>query len=75
MTTLHRDAVIATAKEAGLLSEAEGWIAGRISKQPIKAAKARSGITSDTEPLEYALARVALEDGLGQPCRSRVFIS
>jgi hypothetical protein len=32
----------------------------------IKAAKARSGIRSDTQLLEYALAQVALEDDFWQ---------
>jgi hypothetical protein len=66
VTRLRRDAVIAAAKEAGLLSGTKGWVAGRISKQLVKAAKARSAITSDTELLEYALARVELEDDFGQ---------
>jgi hypothetical protein len=43
VTRLRRDAVIATVKEAGLLSGAEGAnLQVRISKQPVKAAKARS---------------------------------
>jgi hypothetical protein len=37
----------------------------------IDAAKARSGIESDTELLEYALARVALEDDFGQKLLAR----
>jgi hypothetical protein len=62
----RRDAVLQTAKEAGLLAGVSGRIAGRIRKQLIAAARARSGIKSDTELLEYALARVALEDDFGQ---------
>ena len=58
----RRTAVLATAHEAGLFAGANGRIAGRVRKQLIEAAKARSGIKSDTELLEYALARVALED-------------
>jgi Asp-tRNA(Asn)/Glu-tRNA(Gln) amidotransferase C subunit len=70
-TRLRRDAVIETVKDAGLLSGARGRIAGRIRKQLVKAAKARSGIKSDTELLEYALARVALEDDFGQKLVAR----
>jgi hypothetical protein len=61
----RRSAVLESAKDAGLLAGASGRIAGRIRKQLINAAKARSGIKSDTELLEYALARVALEDDFG----------
>ena len=68
---LRRDAVIATVQDAGLLSGSRGRIAGRIRKQLVKAAKARSGIKSDTELLEYALARVALEDDFGQKLIAR----
>jgi hypothetical protein len=66
LENLRRRAVLETAKEAGLLAGASGRIAGRIRKQLVDAAKARSGIKSDTELLEYALARVALEDDFGQ---------
>ena len=67
----RRSAVIETAKGAGLLAGASGRIAGRIRKQLIDSAKARSGIESDTELLEYALARVALEDDFGQKLIAR----
>jgi hypothetical protein len=67
----RRKAVLETAKGAGLLAGASGRIAGRIRKQLVDVAKARSGIRSDTELLEYALARVALEDDFGQRLRAR----
>jgi hypothetical protein len=67
----RRKAVLETAKGAGLLVGASGRIAGRIRKQLVDVAKARSGIRSDTELLEYALARVALEDDFGQKLRAR----
>ena len=57
--------VIETVRAAGLLSGESGRIAGRIRRPLIDAAKARSGIESDTELLEYALACVALEDDFG----------
>jgi hypothetical protein len=67
----RRTAVLETARDAGLLAGARGRIAGRIRKQLVDAAKARSGINSDTELLEYALARVALEDDFGQKLIAR----
>jgi hypothetical protein len=67
----RRRAVLETARDAGLLAGASGRIAGRIRKHLVDAAKARSGIKSDTELLEYALARVALEDDFGQKLIAR----
>jgi predicted RNA-binding protein YlqC (UPF0109 family) len=67
----RRNAVLETAKDAGLLAGKSGRIAGRIRKHLVDAAKARSGIKSDTELLEYALARVALEDDFGQKLIAR----
>jgi len=67
----RRTAVIETAKDVGLLAGARSRIAGRIRKQLVDAAKARSGIKSDTDLLEYALARVALEDDFGQKLIAR----
>ena len=67
----RRTAVLETAKEVGLLDGTRGRIAGRIRKQLVDAAKARSGIKSDTDLLEYALARVALEDDFGQKLVAR----
>jgi hypothetical protein len=67
----RRKAVLDTVKVAGLLDGMRGRIAGRIRKQLVEAAKARSGIKSDTDLLEYALARVALEDDFGQKLIAR----
>ncbi len=57
--------VIETAERAGLLRGDNGRIAGRVRAELIRSAKERSGITSDTQLLEYALAKVALEDDFG----------
>ena len=62
----RRDAVLESVKRLGLLEGPTNRIAGRIREQLIKAAKARSGIRSDTDLLEYALAQVALEDNFWQ---------
>jgi hypothetical protein len=69
--TPTRQAVIRnTAARAGLLEGESERIAGRMRTALIKAAKERSGITSDTELLEYALSRVALEDTFAETLTS-----
>lgn len=65
VAVLRRDAVTTAAHSAGLLEGQTSRIQGRITHSLLAAAKARSGITSDTELLEYALARVAIEDDFG----------
>ena len=67
----RRNAVLESVKKAGLLDGVRARIAGRIRKQLVRAAKTRSGIKSDTDLLEYALARVALEDDFGQKLIAR----
>jgi hypothetical protein len=64
-TNRRRRAVIDTARELGLLGGKNSRIGGRIRHDLLAAAKEKSGIASDTELLEYALARVALEDDFG----------
>ena len=54
-----------TARRLGLLEGQNGRIGGRVQRDLVAAAKEKSGITSDTELLEYALAKVALEDDFG----------
>ena len=66
-----RSAVLETAKGAGLLEGKCCRITGRICQRLVDAAKARSGIKSDTELLEYALARIALEDDFVQKLFAR----
>ena len=63
-TQLRRGATL-RAKEAGLMGGQTRWIGGRLEEALVSAAKTCSGITSDTELLAYALARVALEDDFG----------
>jgi hypothetical protein len=53
------------AEQSGLLEGENGRIGGRIRRRLLRAAKERSGISSDTELLEYALAKVACEDDFG----------
>jgi hypothetical protein len=63
--SLRRRTVIDTARQLGLLEGENSRIGGRIRRDLVAAAKAKSGIASDTELLEYALAKVALEDDFG----------
>jgi hypothetical protein len=58
----RRRAVLSAASHAGLLAGDVGRIGARVRKTLVEAAKAQTGIASDTELLEYALATVALED-------------
>jgi hypothetical protein len=67
----RRQAVLETARDAGLFAGATSRVAGRIRKPLLEAARTRSGIKSDTELLEYALACVALEDDFGQKLLAR----
>lgn len=61
----RRRTVIDTARQLGLMDGENSRIGGRIRRDLVAAAKAKSGIASDTELLEYALAKVALEDDFG----------
>ena len=58
--------VLEQAKAAGLLGAAKNTrVSGRVPSELIEAAKKRAHVTSDTELLELALARLALEDDFG----------
>lgn len=56
------EAVMAAAERSGLLKEKSGRIGGRVSTVLVEQAKARTGIETDTDLIEFALANVALED-------------
>jgi hypothetical protein len=64
----HRvDLVMNEARNAGLVGGPKDTvIRGRVSKNLVKAAKKRAGVTSDTELLEIALSSFALEDDFGE---------
>lgn len=55
-------AVMAAAQRSGLLHEKSGRIGGRVSPALVEQAKARTGIKTDTDLIEFALANIALED-------------
>lgn len=67
----RRKAVVAAAEEAGLLSGANRSLGARVPGHLLDAAKAKSGIESTTDLVEYALAKVALEDDFGAKLLAR----
>ena len=56
------EAVMLAAKQSGLLSEKGSRIGGRVSPALVRQAKRQTGIETDTDLIEFALATVALED-------------
>ncbi|WP_244611812.1 hypothetical protein [Bradyrhizobium amphicarpaeae] len=56
------EAVMRAAEKSGLLSEKGGRIGGRVSPALLRQAKRQTGIKTDTDLIEFALATVALDD-------------
>ncbi len=56
------EATMQAARQSGLLGEKAGRIGGRVSPALVKQAKRQTGIQTDTDLIEFALATVALED-------------
>ena len=56
------EAVMAAAQRSGLLEAKSGRIGGRVSPALVERAKALTGIETDTDLIEFALANIALED-------------
>ncbi len=66
LATLRNKATLESARAAGLLGDAkDARVAGRVSSELVAAAKRRAGLSSDTDVIEIALARLALEDDFG----------
>lgn len=63
------EAVMRAAERSGLLSEKSGRIGGRVSPALVKQAKRQTGIATDTDLIEFALATVALEDNFAEAFR------
>lgn len=61
----RHEAVVAAAKAAGLLSGTSSPLSARVPRELIVRAKMQSGIASTTDLVQYALAKVALEDDFG----------
>jgi hypothetical protein len=60
------EAVMQAAEQSGLLSEKSGRIGGRVSPALVRQAKRQTGIETDTDLIEFALATVALEDSFAE---------
>lgn len=60
------EAVMKAAEHSGLLGEKSTRIGGRISPALLEQAKKQTGIQTDTDLIEFALANVALDDDFGQ---------
>lgn len=56
------EAVMRAAEQSGLLNEKSGRISGRVSPALVRQAKRQTGIETDTDLIEFALATIALED-------------
>jgi hypothetical protein len=66
LAALRNRATLDSARAAGILGEAkDARVAGRVSSVLVAAAKKRAGLSSDTDVIEIALARLALEDDFG----------
>jgi hypothetical protein len=61
----RRAATFTAARQCGLIGSRDKTIGGRVPSALVEAAKARTGIQSDSELLLYALSKVALEDDFG----------
>ena len=61
----RRRTVVEAAKAEGLLAGDNSALGARVPHRLITRAKERSGIASTTDLVEYALAKVALEDDFG----------
>lgn len=62
MSKARFEAVMRAAEKSGLLDEKGGRIGGRVSPALVRQAKRQTGIETDTDLIEFALATVALED-------------
>jgi hypothetical protein len=60
------EAVMRAAEQSGLLRKKSGRIGGRVSPVLIERAKRQTGIETDTDLIEFALATVALEDSFAK---------
>lgn len=63
------DAVMKAAEDSGLLGEKSARIGGRISPALVEQAKKQTGIETDTDLIEFALANVALNDDFAKTFR------
>jgi hypothetical protein len=64
------EAVLAAADRSGLREQKTERISGRVSPDLVRQAKEHTGISSDTELLEFALANLALVDRFAEAFHS-----
>jgi hypothetical protein len=63
---MRNRATLESARAAGLLGASKNArVAGRVSAKLVAAAKKSAGLSSDTDVIEIALAKLALEDDFG----------
>lgn len=60
------EAIMQAAEQAGLLHGKGGRIGGRVSPALVRQAKRQTGIETDTDLIEFALATIALDNGFAQ---------
>jgi hypothetical protein len=67
-TNASVERVLDVARSEGIIppSDKDAKVSGRIHRSLLDAAKQRTGLTSETALLEYALAKVAIEDNFGE---------
>lgn len=60
--------VLDHARSEGIIppSDKDAKVSGRVHRCLLDAAKQRTGLTSETALLEYALAKIAIEDNFGE---------
>jgi hypothetical protein len=58
----RRRVIVSEAEQAGLLQGHRARVGARIPEKLLESAKLNSGLSSTTEVLEYALAKIAIED-------------
>jgi len=63
---IRNRSTLQSARTAGLLGGAKSArVAGRVTAELVSAAKKSAGLSSDTDLIELALARLAMEDDFG----------
>jgi len=66
---LRIHSVMRAADQAGMLGEKSQRIGGRISPALVEQAKKQTGIETDSDLIEFALASIALDDDFGRVLR------
>ncbi len=67
----RRRSVLEAGQAEGLFDGANAALGARVPAKLLAEAKARSGIASTTDLIEYALAKVAIEDDFGAKLAAR----